>query len=85
MNYVDLGVFGTNELAKAMSYRTNEVATPTFTYVGRDGKSYDVLSGYGHEYPDNIRGNSSDNDIFMVTTFKLTYIIGKSFHRAKFR
>jgi hypothetical protein len=86
-NYVDLGVFGSNEVAKALSYRTNEVegVIPTFTYIGRDGKSYDVLPGYGHEFPSNKRGNSSDNDMFMVTTLKLTYIVGKSFHRAKFR
>ena len=28
-NYVDLGVFGNDELAKAMSYRTNEVVDPS--------------------------------------------------------
>ena len=84
-NYVDLGVFGGNELAKAMSYRSNEVATPTTSYIGRDGKSYSVISGYGSEYPDNVRGSKNDKDIYMVTTFKLTYILGKSMNRAKFR
>jgi hypothetical protein len=84
-NYVDLGVFGNNELAKAMSYRSNEVATPTTTYVGRDGQSYDVIPGYGSEHPGNSRGNKSNNDTFMVTTLKVTYILGKTFHRAKFR
>lgn len=84
-NYVDLGVFGNNELAKAMSYRSSEVALPSFTYTGRDGQSYSVVPGYGSEYPDNIRGSKNDRDIFMVTTFKLTYILGKSFHKAKFR
>jgi hypothetical protein len=84
-NYVDLGVFGTNELAKAMSYRSNEVATPSYTYIGRDGQSYDVLPGYGQEHPSNIRGSKGDKDIFMVTTLKVTYILGKTFHRAKFR
>ncbi|MGC3948234.1 MAG: hypothetical protein QM762_27625 [Chryseolinea sp.] len=84
-NYVDLGVFGGNELAKAMSYRSNEVATPTSTYVGRDGKSYSVVAGYGSEYPSNNRGSKNDKDIYMVTTFKLSYVLGKSMHRAKFR
>ena len=84
-NYVDLGVFGSNELAKAMSYRSNEVATPTSTYVGRDGQSYSVIPGYGSEYPDNVRGNENNKDIFLVTTLKITYILGKTFHRAKFR
>jgi hypothetical protein len=83
-NYVDLGVFD-NALARAMSYRSNEVATPNFTYTGRDGQTYTVLAGYGAEHPDNLRGNKSNRDIYMVTTVRLTYILGKTFHRAKFR
>lgn len=91
-NYVDVGVFGNNELAKAMSYRSNELdkvknnpgllVAETSVY---DGKTYNLLPGYGKEFPDNKRGNSSDKDVYMVTTFKLTYILGKTFHRAKFR
>lgn len=84
-NYVDLGVFGSDDLARTMSYRTNEVASPNFPYIGRDGQPYNVLSGYGSEHPDNLRGNSDNKDIYMVTTIRLTYIIGKTFHRAKFR
>lgn len=85
-NYVDLGVFQNNELAKALSYRSSEIAVPTLSsYVGRDGQTYEVLPGYGSESRDNIRGSKNDQDIFMVTTFKLTYILGKSFHKAKFR
>jgi hypothetical protein len=85
-NYVDLGVFGNNELAKAMSYRTNEIVTnPSFAYVGRDGQTYTVVPGYGAEHPSNNRGSKNDKDIYMVTTLKVTYIIGKTFHRAKFR
>jgi len=88
-NYVDLGVFGDNELAKALSYRSSEIAEnipflqPQQSAV--DGKTYNLLPGYGAEHPDNLRGNKDDRDIFMVTTFRLTYIIGKTFHRAKFR
>jgi hypothetical protein len=89
-SYVDLGVFGNNELAKAMSYRTGEILPGDHTYVGRDGQSYSVVSGYGEEFTDakgntNMRGSKNDKDIFMVTSIKLTYILGKSFHRAKFR
>ncbi len=84
-NYVDLGVFGDNELAKAMSYRTSELVDPTTTYTGRDGQNYSVVPGYGSESRENIRGNKNDRDIYMVTTFKLSYILGKSFHKAKFR
>jgi hypothetical protein len=88
-NYVDLGVFGDNELAKAMSYRSNELEE----YQGLqvlipstvDNSAYMLLPGYGHEHPENLRGHRSDKDTYMVTTFKLTYIFGKTFHRAKFR
>jgi hypothetical protein len=89
-SYVDLGVFGNNQLAKSMSYRTGEILPGDHTYIGRDGQSYNVVSGYGEENTDingntNVRGSKNDKDIFMVTTIKLTYILGKSFHRAKFR
>lgn len=85
-NYVDLGVFGTDELAKALSYRGNEIAsTNTLTYTGRDGNSYTVIRGYGQESEDNWRGNKDDKDIYTVTTLRISYIVGKTFNRAKFR
>jgi hypothetical protein len=84
-HYVDLGVFGEDVLARAMSYRSNEVVPPNYTYVGRDGQTYNVLSGFGSEFPDNMRGSKKDNDIYTVTTFRLTRIIGRNFNRAKFR
>lgn len=85
-NFVDVGVFD-NELARAMSYRTNEVAdrnllTPVTT---RNGQTYNLLSGYGQEYHDNMRGNKKDKDTYMVTSIKLSYILGKTSNRAKFR
>lgn len=81
-NYIDLSVLGSNELAKAMSYRTNEVVDPQRL---EPVNGYNLLDGYGQEHRDNMRGNKNDRDIYMVTTFKLTYILGKTFHRAKFR
>lgn len=88
-NYVDLGVFGDNELARAMSYRSNELpgaADRVKPYVSTvDGKTYYVVPGYGEERAENIRGNKDDKDTFMVTTLKLTYVFGKTFNRAKFR
>jgi len=95
-NYVDLGVFGDDELAKAMSYRSNEIDDfsnenvnsilgKSLVYTGRDGQTYDVVSGYGSEYPDNMRGSKDNNDMYFVTTIKLAYIIGATFRRAKFR
>ena len=92
-NYVDLGVFGDDELAKAMSYRGNELAEVrdnagelhTYTSDRAGGGTYSVAPGYGAEHKDNWRGNDKDKDTYMVTTFKLTYIFGKTFNRAKFR
>ncbi len=90
-NYVDLSRLN-SELARAMSYRSGELSPPISagvdeilanTYVAASG--YTVIRGYGDEHSSNVRGNKDNKDIFMVTTFRLTYIIGKSFHRAKFR
>jgi hypothetical protein len=86
-NYVDLGVFS-SELARAMSYRTGELnlsSANESSYVARNGVTYTVENGYGSEYPDNLRGSKNDNDVFMVTTVRLTYILGATFHKAKFR
>ena len=93
-NYIDLNTFGSDELAKAMSYRSNEVtpdSEPVAAILNRapyDYGSFTVIPGFGHENTNglpNLRGQSGNRDIYMVTTFKLTYIIGKTFHRAKFR
>jgi hypothetical protein len=87
-NFVDLGVLN-SPLAKALSYRSNELPInqlPTLqTYVGRDGETYKTINGYGQEHPDNLRGSKDDRDIYMVTTLRLTYIIGATFKKAKFR
>jgi len=85
-NYVDLGVLK-NDLARTMSYRSSEIADPSATVpeTSRDGTVYNLLPGYGKEHPDNLRGNKGDRDIYMVTTIRATYILGRKFHRAKFR
>lgn len=60
--------------------------TSPYTYTSAyDGNTYDVFRGYGSEHPSNIRGNAADNDIFIVTSIKLTYILGGTFRNAKFR
>jgi hypothetical protein len=85
-NYVDLDKLD-GELARAMSYRTNEVkgTPPPVGSGGVDSGGYTVWPGYGSESKYNMRGSKNDRDIYMVTTFRLTYILGKTFHRAKFR
>ena len=55
------------------------------TIVGRDGNTYQVLAGYGQEFPDNMRGNDNENDLYFVTSLKLSFIVGGKFLRAKFR
>jgi hypothetical protein len=85
-NYVDLDKLN-NDMARAMSYRTTELkgTPPAIGAGGADSGGYTVWRGYGHEGVHNMRGNKKDKDIYMVTTFRLTYILGKTFHRAKFR
>jgi hypothetical protein len=85
-NYVDLGVLK-SPLAQAMSYRTNELglATSNHTYQGKDGKTYTVEPGYGEENQYNNRGSKKDKDVYMVTSIRLTHIIGATYHKAKFR
>ncbi|MDN5201558.1 DUF6089 family protein [Fulvivirgaceae bacterium BMA10] len=97
-NYVDLGLF-TDDLTRALSDRSREanavesgevrdlsVANRIITYTGADGRTYQVIAGYGDAHPESIRGNASDNDIYVVTSFQLTYILGGSlFGGAKYR
>jgi hypothetical protein len=86
-NYVDLGVLK-SPLAQAMSYRTGELNLPTstHTYQARNsGVPFTVEPGYGEEYSTNNRGSKKDKDIYMVTSIRLTHIIGATYHKAKFR
>jgi hypothetical protein len=87
-NYVNLYQLK-SPLAEAMSYRTNELGPPTnpITYSdpNNPSKTYTVQAGYGVENPENIRGNKKNNDLYMVTSIRVTYIIGATFHKAKFR
>jgi len=86
-NYVDLGVLK-SPLAQAMAYRTGEInpdPAKMTSYVGRDGKTYNVQAGYGQEGFSNWRGNKGSRDIYMVTSIKISYILGATFHKAKFR
>lgn len=98
-NYVDVGAFNdtpNGKLARAMSYRTNEVANSSdlVSYTSNhDRKTYEVYSNMGYGVDNstmpatktNKRGNKNSRDIYMVTSIKITYILGATFHRAKFR
>ena len=94
-NYVDLGVFD-SDLARAMSNRSRDPLSAsgeardisnwnTTTYTGRDGVVYEVINGFGQEFPTNNRGGKNFNDMYFVTNFRVAYIIGGKFRRAKYR
>ncbi len=50
-----------------------------------NNQTYTVYGGRGQEHPSNNRGHSSGKDIYIVTSFKLTYIITGRFKKAKVR
>ncbi len=89
-NYVNLNEIK-DPLAQALSYRSNEIPNPglpthveTITVNGKPSQ-VTIINGYGSEYKTNIRGHSASKDIYMVTSVKITYILGATFHKAKFR
>lgn len=99
-DYVDLGSLP-NDLARALSDRSREVnavesGNPRQTgvipnrmesYVSAfDGNTYTTIAGYGRDARDNIRGDKTDKDIYVITGFHLSYVLESSrFRRAKFR
>jgi hypothetical protein len=83
-NYVDLGALGDNELAKALSYRSNEILTPNHSYVSSyDNKTYNVFAGYGSEHQANVRGNRNDRDLYTVMSVKAAYILKPRLAKSK--
>lgn len=91
-NYVDLDLLP--EKSQRMSYRSDEVNPNASEKVGQIMSNRTptnstifptVVSGFGHEQVGSYRGNSNDRDIYTMTTIRLTYILGKTFHKAKFR
>lgn len=55
------------------------------TFIGRDGNTYTKIAGYGSEQEFNVRGNDNENDLYIVTSLKVSFVIGGRFLRAKFR
>ncbi len=51
-----------------------------------DGQSYTIVNGFGRETdPLNVRGTPSENDVYVVTSLRVAYILGGSIRRPKFR
>ncbi len=103
-HYTDLGIFGNDNLARALHDRSLEGGTarldgviasehiyrtgnryyndPAKRQAYADSKGvtvdnvvYPTYDGFGNPQPDNIRGNATDNDVYIVTALSLTYII----------
>lgn len=100
-DYVDLDAFDQGSanpnLARVMSYRSNEpIAAVTGEQrdipfiVDRQGqytygdRNYTVFNGYGDDSKDAIRGKD-DYDVYLVSRFTITYILGTTVRNAKFR
>ena len=84
-NYVALTKLS-SPLAQAMSYRTNEINGGIPTNPQPSGiPGVSVEAGYGSEFKSNNRGGSKENDAYMVTSVRLSYILSPNYHMAKFR
>lgn len=84
-NYASLSTM--SPLAQAMAYRSNELYPNGVKNGAPSAPSgvpgVNVVPGYGNA--GDKRGTSSNHDIYMVTSIRLTYILGATFHKAKFR
>ncbi len=99
-NYVDDWVL-TSDLARELADRSMELVSSDGaerdfetidTFTGRQMvenpftmETTEKIRGYGSTGLDNIRGNSQDFDVYLVTTIKVSYILGGSIRKAKFR
>jgi hypothetical protein len=100
-NYVDLGALDSDlaremsdrsrELTggdnQPRDFTRIDEVTREQTYVSPyDGNTYTVFAGYGSDtHPDNIRGNIKNDDVLLYTQIRISYILGGSFMRAKYR
>ncbi len=95
--YVDQSTLD-SDLARVMADRSREIidaesgtardlTNPQIVELLSNRDSNNLIAGYGSfANGTNLRGNSNDNDIYMVTSIKLSYIIGSSiFAQAKYR
>ncbi len=55
---------------------SDRINTKVVSYTGADGQVYGHFPGYGQAGA--VRGNPNDNDIFITTTIRLVYMLGRS-------
>ena len=93
-NFVDVTLFN-DPLAAYLSDRSREV-NDAESGNARNGEVVGAVTGgvlgqntafggYGSSFQENHRGNNNDNDLYFVTTLRLSYILRGSFKKAKFR
>lgn len=63
--------------------RLLEQVSPRITYVGSDGNPYSTVAGYGRR--GDKRGEAGNNDIYIVSGIRLTYIINVGLKCPTFR
>lgn len=61
---------------EALFTEDNVINTNLATYTGADGVNYVHLPGYGQDGAQ--RGSSNDNDVYLTTTIRLVFMIGRS-------
>jgi hypothetical protein len=92
-NYVDPALLG-SDLARNLADRSRELnaaesgSPRDFTSINNttsDKNGDGIFDGFGNEGTFNYRGRSNNNDVYYVTTLKVSYIIGATFTKAKFR
>lgn len=81
--------------AQLMAYRADNLPDPNvseevtrlyyFVTDPKSGQQFVAGHGYDDATHENNRGSAKDNDLYTMTTIRLTYILGKTFHKAKFR
>lgn len=95
-SYVDLSSLN-SDLARALSDRSRELTdaetgaareltNPNVATIYNIKDPQGLVAGYGSGPAGNIRGNINDNDIYIITSIQVTYIMGSSlFGKAKYR
>ncbi|MDN5215752.1 DUF6089 family protein [Fulvivirgaceae bacterium BMA12] len=96
-SYVDLNTLN-SDLARVMSDRsreltavesgeTRDLTNPLVAEIVNRRDANNLIRGYGSNANNtNIRGNSNDNDIYVITSIRVNYILGSSiFGKAKYR
>lgn len=64
------------ESREALFTQDNVLNTNLATYIGADGVEYIHLPGYGQEGAK--RGEPSDNDVYLTTTVRVIFMLGRS-------